>query len=50
MPNLHGSTGFNYLYAIDPSKKLKNKIATTINKIFETNSSFHVKWRTTGKV
>ena len=23
---------------------------TTSHKIFETNSSFHVKWRTTGKV
>ena len=23
---------------------------TTMDKIFEANSSFHVKWRTTGKV
>ena len=26
------------------------QIATTIHKIFETNSSFHVKQRTTGKL
>ena len=28
----------------------QNQGNTIIHKIFETNSSFHVKWRTTGKV
>ena len=31
-------------------KEFFNLGATTIHKIFETNSSFHVKQRTTGKV
>ena len=29
---------------------LSTFVSTTIHKIFETNSSFHAKWRTTGNV
>ena len=29
---------------------IPDKVPTTIHRIFETNSSFHVKQRTTGKV
>ena len=29
---------------------VKYDVTTIIHKIFETNSSFHVKYRTTGKV
>ena len=32
------------------SELFNNIFAKTINKIFETNSNFHVKQRTTGKV
>ena len=32
------------------SHRYKIKRPPTIHKIFETNFSFHVKWRTTGEV
>ena len=41
-------TGCFHLF--DDSELLNNIFATTINKIFETNSNFHVKQRTTEKV